>query len=394
MKDTLKKIALELKLSRLLVKDANPIDVLFNHGVMLLKQERYEDALEILNETLLYAELPEIHSNLAYANSRLHNYDIAVWHYRQSLKLRPNHPHTSNDLSLELLRLGQYKEGWELFEYRNFFENEFSDRYVKGRIKLWGGENIAGRRIFISKEQGFGDSIQFIRYLLVLCRKAAHVTWYCEPALLELFKHSFALPNVTFVDRVDQIDPHDYWLYQMSLPRIVEGIDWPYLAVPYTLDIQLPAGVKVGLVWKGSPRHTNDTNRSMRLEQFNCLPKHITYISLQKLNNDPFEVSRSTLNILEPLTKEGDFDETAKIIKQLDLVITIDSAVAHLAGALGVPCWVILPYHGSDWRWGVYGSKTTHLYNNMELFWKTGVKPESVTTTIAEQLAYYVTTLP
>jgi ADP-heptose:LPS heptosyltransferase len=94
------------------------------------------------------------------------------------------------------------------------------------------------------------------------------------------------------------------------------------------------------------------------------------------------------------LTKEGDFDETAKIIKQLDLVITIDSAVAHLAGALGVPCWVILPYHGSDWRWGVYGSKTTHLYNNMELFWKTGVKPESVTTTIAEQLAYYVTTLP
>ena len=385
---TLKKIALELKLNRLLAKDANPIDVLFNHGVMLLKQERYEDALEILNEALLYAELPEIYNNLAFANSRLYNYDKAITYYRKSLALRPNHPNTLNDIALELLRIGQFKEGWDLFEYRNVYENcsGFSDRYVKGRIKLWDGENISGKRIFISKEQGFGDAVQFIRYLPALAEKAEHVTWLCEPALLKLFQQSFSSSNITFVDNAVIIPECDCWLYQMSLPKILGEVEPNAYLNAGRRDFNLPDGFKVGLAWKGNSRHTNDANRSLNLYEFNILPK-IQYVSLQKLIYNQYEIADSSLNIIDVGSGLGDWDETAAVIDQLDLVICVDTAIAHLAGALGKPCWVILPYRGSDWRWGRYGTKDCRLYKNTTLFWmKDGFMSE-----IGKELERYIT---
>jgi tetratricopeptide (TPR) repeat protein len=380
------------QLYKSLMQTSNCMEYCFQYGVMLLKLQRYEEALEVLLTGLEKKELPEFYSNIAYANSKLHRYKDAIYYYGKAIALRPNYYKTYNDLSLELLRTGQFEEGWKLFEYRNMFDTGFSDRYVKGRLPLWNGEDITGKRIYVSKEQGFGDAIHFIRWLPELAKKAAHVTWLCEPALLKLFRHSFDLSNVTFVDNAETIPDCDYWLYQMSLPRLVDAVEAPYLTPPYTPHIQLPEGIKVGLAWKGNPRHTNDANRSMQLAQFDCLPQNVTYVSLQKLNPDIYEISRSVLNVVEPLTKLGDFDETANIIEQLDLVISVDSSVAHLAGALGIPCWVILPYDGSDWRWGLYGSKTTHLYNDMRLFWKTGTKYEYVTQEVAKQLERFIST--
>ena len=373
-----------------IVQNWGSIKYLFQYGIFLLKLNRYKDALEMFFAGVKIQELPEFYTNIAYAMSRLHKYEDAIYYYRKAIVLRPNHHVTYSDLSLELLRAGQFEEGWKLFEYRNMFDTGFSDRYVKGRLPLWNGEDITGRRIYVSKEQGFGDAIQFIRYLPKLLEKAAHITWLCEPALLTLFKHSFDSRNVTFVDNAETIPDCDYWVYQMSLPRLVDAVEAPYLTPPYTPHIQLPEGIKIGLAWKGNPKHANDVNRSMQLSQFNRFPIDVTYVSLQKLNDNPFEVSRSSLNIIEPLTTKGDFDETANIITQLDLVITVDSAVAHLTGALGIPCWVILPYVGSDWRWGQYGTNTTHLYNNMKLFWKTGIKSDFINEIISDQIKIFI----
>lgn len=383
---TLKRIALELKLSRLLVKDADPVDVLFNHGTELLKHERYEEAIEIFHELLLYAELPAIYNNLAYANSRLHNYESAMWHYRQSLKLRPNHSTTLNDLSLELLRNGQFREGWDLFEYRNIYESGFSDRYVKGRIKHWGGENIVGKRIFVSKEQGFGDAIQFIRYLPALAEITEHVIWLCEPALLELFRQSFCSSKITFVDNADVIPECDYWLYQMSLPRLVGEVEPNAYLKAHQRDFGLPDGIKVGLSWRGNSRHSNDHNRSINLSSLIDLPK-IQYVSLQKLIHNQYEISDSVYKILDIGSGLGDWDDTAAAIDQLDLIITVDTAIAHLAGALGKPCWVILPYYGSDWRWGPYGGQT-NLYRDMKLYWQPA--PQVIPPELARDLTEFI----
>jgi Tetratricopeptide repeat/Glycosyltransferase family 9 (heptosyltransferase) len=388
VKETLRQIALELKLKRLLVNDADPLKTLFSHSVLLLKQERYQEGIETLNEALLYAELPEIYSNLAFASSKLYDYDKAIAYYRKSLSLRPNHPNTVNDLSLELLRLGVWKEGWDLFEYRNVYENGFSDRYVKGRIPIWQGQDIAGKHIYISKEQGFGDAIQFIRYLPKLIEKADHVTWLCEPALLKLFQQSFDSSKVTFVDSFDTVPACDYWLYQMSLPRLVGEVEHNAYLNAYRREFHLPYGFKVGLAWKGNAKHVNDANRSLKLSDFDEMPE-IQYVSLQKLNDNPYEIDNSPQNIIDIGSSIGDWDETAAVIDQLDLVICVDTAIAHLAGAMGKPCWVILPYYGSDWRWGPYGNKRCRLYKNTTLFWMN--ESGTVMTEIAEELRRYIT---
>jgi len=366
----LRNIAKELRLTRLLTGVEKPLDVLFDYGVKLLKQDRYQEAFEIHQEALLYAELPEIHNNLAYASSRLHEYDRSIWHYRQSLKLRPNHYSTLNDLSLELLRAGQFKEGWELFEYRNIFQDGFSDRYVKGRIPRWQGEDLTGKKVFVSKEQGFGDAIQFSRYIHGLADIADHVYWYCEPALLILFQSSFLIENVTFIDNVDTVPECDYWLYQMSLPRIVEEEEiefYLYHCCHKSPEHALPPDPVIALSWKGNSKHSNNAHRSLDLSSFNGFPP-VPYVSLQKVNDNPYEVADSPLNILDIGGKIGDWHETAQVLSNTDLVITVDTALAHLAGALGTPCWVILPYYGSDWRWGPYGGQT-NLYANMTLYW-------------------------
>jgi Tetratricopeptide repeat/Glycosyltransferase family 9 (heptosyltransferase) len=385
--EALNRIARELRLNRLLTGAEKPVDVLFDYSVKLLRQERYHEALEILEDALLYADAPEIHNNIAYASSRLHDYDRAIDHYRESLKLRPNHPSTLHDLSLELLRVGQYTEGWKLFEYRNIFNTGFSDRYVKGRLPRWQGQDLAGKKIFVSKEQGFGDAIQFCRYIDALLDKAAHIYWLCEPALIKLLAQSFNPQDVTFVDNFETLPECDYWIYQMSLPMYFGNTSaHPYLkSLP--IDRIMPTGIKVGLAWKGNYKHANDANRSMKLCQFDQFPITAEYISLQKLNDDPDEISRSKLNIVDIGSGLGDFDETASVIDQLDLVIAVDTAIAHLAGALGKPCWVILPYYGSDWRWGRYGGQTD-LYENMKLYWQPA--PKTMPTNLIQDLTEFL----
>ena len=360
-------------------KHPEAYNFIFSYAYVLLSTYRYEEAIDMLYRGITIApRVPEFYTNIAYALSRMHKHEESIVYYKKALALKPDHYKSLFDMSLVKLRLGENEEGWKLHEYRNYrpAPDGFADRHVKGRIPLWDGnpESVKGKKVFVCKEQGFGDGLQFFRYLEPLANLASKVTVYCEPYLTKLFLSSNKCSNVSFIDKADDIDkiePHDLWFYQMSMPLIVgEPESKPYLfPVADTPVPQLPPGFKVGLAWQGNPKHINDKHRSLKLSMFDHFPKDITYVSLQANIHDHSEISKSKLNIIDVTKQLIDFNDTAKFLEQLDLVISIDSAVAHLAGAVGKKCWVYVPYEGSDWRWGTLGQQT-NLYHDITTYWQ------------------------
>jgi tetratricopeptide (TPR) repeat protein len=370
---------------------------MFSYAYLLLQNCRYIEAIDMLTRgSRINNNVPEFYTNIGYALSRMHKQKESIPYYKKAVDIMPDHYKSWFDWGLVELRLGNFKDGWRLHENRNLRTEpeKFSDRYVKGRLPLWDGnpESIKGARIFVSKEQGFGDGLQFFRYLEPLSKVASHVTYGCEQALEKLFKNSNTCENVTITSDYENIDPskYDFWLYQMSIPYAL-GVETGWGSPPAYLEAadcdvpQLPAGFKVGLAWRGNPRHINDKNRSLTLSMFDHFPKDITYVSLQANIIDKGEVARSKLNIIDVTPKLIDFNDTAKFLDQLDLIISIDSAPIHLAGALGKTCWVYVPYDGSDWRWGEYGTQSG-LYNDITTYWQDRMHNYDVLDRMAEDL--------
>lgn len=267
-----------------------------------------------------------------------------------------------------LLTQGRYGEGFELYEER--YSAQRSDPFQRPPetgSPRWTGQDLQGRSIVIWPEQGYGDQIQFCRYAALLkARGAAHVALVTHDALIDLFSSLEAVDEVmSFLQFKQRRDAYDYWSYVMSLPlHCGTRIDdvparLPYLAAPAQRlqhwRERLPQqGIRVGLVWKGSAGHTNDINRSLpglaSLAPLWTVPG-IAFVSLQKgQGEDEAAAPPATQPLLDLGSQIRDFADTAAIVQQLDLVICVDTAVAHLAGALNTPCWVLLPTQ-IDWRW-------------------------------------------
>ena len=243
----------------------------------------------------------------------------------------------------------------------------------------WDGGPLAGKRLLVHAGQGMGDTIQFARYLPALVAAGATVTLACAAALVPLLSQ---IAGIAVVRRVDGLPPHDLWVDQMSLPHrlgvgSIPGADG-YLATD-------PAGTaarqrafarlwRVGVVWAGNPAHSNDRNRSLprgeaaRLLQpllrLGATLPRLRLVSLQTgARQDELADPPGIAGLPAPL---GDFAETAEAIAALDLVITVDTATAHLAGALGTPVWLMLPY-APDWRWQL-NRHDSPWYGAMRLF--------------------------
>lgn len=267
-----------------------------------------------------------------------------------------------------LLTLGRYEEGFAFYEER--YSQQRSDPFQRPPdtdMPRWCGEDLRGRSIVIWPEQGHGDQIQFCRYAATLkARGAAHVALVTHDPLIELLASMDAVDEVlSFLQFKQRRDAYDYWSYVMSLPlHCGTRIDTipatlPYLSAPAARvehwAAQLPMqGLRVGLMWKGSAGHKNDINRSLpglaTLAPLWSVPG-IAFVSLQKGQGEDEAVAPPPAQPLLPLgTQIRDFADTAAIVQQLDLVICVDTAIAHLAGALGKTCWVLLPKH-VDWRW-------------------------------------------
>jgi hypothetical protein len=278
-----------------------------------------------------------------------------------------------------LLARGEMKPGWLEYEWRNKLEMA-KGRIPKIKAPVWNGMRLPGKRLLIIGDQGFGDTIQFARYIPMAAERCGEVAFACVNDLIQIMR---GIPGIGHIEsRWNKLPPHNCHVLLSSLPMLfgteVETIPAPipYLAADaedaaawkHRLASLLPAGVRrVGLVWAGRATHPNDRRRSMRLADLAPLAAidGVAFVSLQKpaLARDRLDVFPGIVDVSADLT---DFGQTAAVLMSLDLVITVDSAVGHLAGAMGRPAWVLLA-SPNDWRW-MHEREGSPWYPSLRLF--------------------------
>lgn len=270
------------------------------------------------------------------------------------------------EYALALLAAGRMEPGWQEYEFR-WLREPLRSRRALLPVPLWNGQAIAGKTILLVAEQGLGDTIQFIRYAFGLKALGATLILRAQPGLERLCRRCKAVDRV--LDKGEPVPAIDFYVYLMSLPRLstteLQSIPIPsgYLALPRH-DVQAApvkrALLRVGIAWAGNPDHARDAERSLALAALRPLlaVNGVQFYSLQRGGQ---ERQLATLGWADEVPSHGpdfhDMEDTARFVETLDLVISVDSAIAHLAGALGVAVWVWLPAH-ADFRWLATGSDT------------------------------------
>jgi tetratricopeptide (TPR) repeat protein len=300
------------------------------------------------------------HSNLATTLSDFDEWESAIAEHRRAIALQPDDPHFHWNLSLALLTVGDFQSGWAEFEYR-WGCRDFPSPVRGFAQPLWKGEPLNGRRILLYAEQGFGDTIQFARYVPLVAGLGGKVILEVHPELCRLLTGTPGAERV--IARGQPLPPFDVQCPLMSLPLALgTTIETIPLPAPISFDparakywrarlAELKPGRKIGLVWAGQSWHPNDHNRSIppeRLGPLGAIPD-ACFISLLKGSAQPPPPS-SPLAMTDWTSELGDFSDTAALLSELDLVITVDTAVAHLAGSLGKRTFLLLPFT-PDFRW-------------------------------------------
>ena len=389
-----------------------------NLGAALAQQKKFSEAAAVLRKAVqLNPKFPPAHNNLANVLSELEESDEAIKHWEAAIALAPDYHDALNNFGRALQLRGEHERSLQLLDRAvaaksddpdsrflrglgllaaGEFERGFADYHYRvackdfqlhGRAfsaqRAWNGEDLAGKTFLIHTEQGLGDTIQFIRYAPLLAeRGAARVIVECPPYLVDLLRTASGVSEV--IARGQPLPPFDLHAGVLDLPRLLQTTvqtvpaNVPYIrADPVRADrwfgeltsFSTPPGPRVGLVWSGNPKHANDRNRSMPLREFEPLAAlpNINFFSLQK-GPAAGQVSDSTLQLklIDHTARLHDFADTAALVTHLDLVIAVDTAVAHLAGAMGKPVWVLLA-KVADWRW-MLDRADSPWYPTMRLF--------------------------
>ena len=342
-------------------------DVLNNRGVALKFLNRAEEALTSYNKALaLNPDHVQALGNRGVLLQGLRRFDEALADFQRALAVKPNHPEAHWDMAFFRLLRGDFAVGWQEAEWR-WEKKEIVPRKRNFPQPLWlGKESLSGKTILLHAEQGIGDTIQFCRYAPLVAKKGAHIILEVQPALASLV--AGIKPSIDKLDVVAKGEslPHfDFHCPLMSLPlafgtteRTIPA-DVPYLHATddaiarWKERLGRSPSLRVGLVWAGNPAHTNDRNRSIPLERFAPLLSlpGVEFISLQKTASpDDMKALRDHGSVLDLGAELRDFTETAAIVSQLDLMVSVDTAAAHLAGAMGKPVYLLLPFM-PDWRW-------------------------------------------
>ncbi|MBF0304881.1 MAG: tetratricopeptide repeat protein [Alphaproteobacteria bacterium] len=355
--------------------------MLANRSAMLRSADRLDEAIDdarralVLHPTLVTALLA-LGSTLTMADRPLEGvpcFEMATWASPPGAML------ARWNQSLAVLKAGMFHEGWRLYENR-WEAPAFPSPRRSFAQSRWDGSPPDGRTILVHWEQGFGDTIQFSRYLALLRDRGARVVFECQKPLSRLME------TLDGVDRLVQagtpLPPFDAHLPLLSLPLLFDTTletipaTIPYLRADPALverfrGLVAPGpGRRIGLVWKGSGTHDNDRNRSLRLEwlaPLAALPG-VVFHSLQKDAGD--EAAAAGVELVDLAPHLDDFADTAAAMALMDLVITVDSAPAHLAGALGRPVWVLVPYC-ADFRW-LIDREDSPWYPGMRLYRQPG----------------------
>lgn len=327
-------------------------DAMNNIGILMEKIDRPDKA------QLCYFYALQFHpensaARLNYANGLrfVGEYVEADRQYAEVLKLDPDSPELALNAGMLALLLGDLKRGFELYE-RRFDVKEFPTKRFISERPLWRGEDLNGKTILLTEEQGFGDTFQFIRYARELKKLGATVWFYGNSMLMEIMQHVEGVDHA--FDRAES-EEYDFHCPLMSLPhRRNTTLETIPVGDPYIKPANHRNDTgkrRIGIIWAGSPKHGKDKWRSIEPESFQPIidsQPDAEFLSLQ-VGPRAHECSRlrGVTDIAPTVTGWMD---TANIIATLDLIICVDTGCAHLAGAIGVPVWLLIP-HSPDFRW-------------------------------------------
>ena len=344
-------------LEKALSIDVDLIDAHNNLGNTLVRLNRLSDAVDCFAAALSRKpDFVNALANQAAAFLAMGRVDDALSACQQAMALEGNHTDAHWNRGLARLISGDLTGGFADYEWR-WQLPEFVLPY--GEHNLWQGQNLSGKTLLVHSEQGFGDTLQMARYLPLLAEKGARLVVVTHQPLVTILAQS-GIADVVLAKDSD-IPAFDYHLPIMSLPlrfgttldSIPPAIDFFAEETGDQLTFDSGTELKIGLVWAGRPTHKNDQNRSIPLELFDQIAgmEDIGLVSLQVgIRADDLAAMPWRDGVRDVGRKLKNFYDTAQIINQLDLVITVDTAVAHLAGSMAKNCWVLLPY-APDWRW-------------------------------------------
>lgn len=350
-----------------------------NLGTIFEKQERIDDA--VAAHRCAVAADPDYargHANLAVALRNAGAIDAALAASHRAVALDPEQPLAQYNHAHFLLMNGDFAEGFEAYRWRRKCRT-LSDGDANFSEPEWQGEPLDGRTLLLFAEYGLGDALHFVRYVPLVAAMGARIILQVQPALASLLRQ---LPDVTVVARGEALPPFDLQLPLMSLPRVfgttLDTIpaDVPYLhpdpakLARWTAALADVTALKVGVVWAGNASHKGDRQRSLSAAA--VLPRLVMPgVQLYSLQKEPRPEDGEVLaalggDIVDLAPMLGDFADTAAAVAALDLVIAVDTSVAHLAGALGRPVWMLTPY-ALDWRW-LRDREDSPWYPTMRLF--------------------------
>jgi len=370
-----------------------------NLGNCLQKQSHYEESIEYYQQAInLTPDYADAYNGLAVGFYRLGNYNEAMKNCRKAIELKADHAQAYNTLAAVLEMLQRYDEAIECYDKTVEYAPDYAEAYcsrgilhlrhgrfakgwddyqwrlktekVKGTLlygkPFWQGEDFQGKTLLVQSEQGFGDSMQFVRYLPMVKARGGKVVLAEKPELIDLLGNLEGVDDLVDIRQLaDRGVGYDLYVPLLNLPAIFNtDMDTIPIRLPYLFANESKVdhwckaigedGFKVGIVWAGDPIHTNDHNRSCRLKDFMSLAKlkNVNLFSLQK--GSCVDQIKNWPSDIEPIEDIGqgfnDFSDTAAAIENMDLIISVDTSVIHLAGAMGKTAWLIIPYE-SDWRW-------------------------------------------
>ena len=344
------------------LQPGNPY-ALYNRANALRALGREEDAIETYGSALLSlpTHLPS-RVNLGQTLMALNRHGEALDAYRKALELAPDNADANFNEALALLTIGDYRRGFEKYEWR--WKRTGMDAKPRFRQRPWLGEaSLANKTILLHAEQGLGDTIQFVRYAPVLARAGAKVVLEVQPELKELLGTFDGVARV--IGRGEAVPPFDLHCPLASLPLALKTelssvpAELPYLRASepriarWRATIEARPGPRIAIAWSGRADHFNDRNRSIALDQLEPLlaTRGVSFISIQhELRPADAEQLKAQTGMLHVGGDLADFSDTAAVLALCDLTISVDTSVAHLAAAMGRPAYLLIPFQ-PDWRW-------------------------------------------
>ncbi len=352
-----------------------------------------EQAIELTKKAIeLSPNKAELWCNLGGIYGELKDMEKCIECCRKAIEIDPNWDAAHIDLAFSLMTIGQLQEGFKEYEWRfKCFRQLEHYRNAYDHSKRWKGikeQSIQGKRVIIVCEQGRGDVIQFIRYIKEVKNLGAYVIVQAYEDIKGIIERTEGVDETflrdTINDTGEEIPEHDYHFPILSIMPLTNC--WKISGEPYLKPLGIFDVAKgdykdtfnIGISWAGNPGHPNDRFRSIMLKEFKSIQtlENIKLFSLQvdvrphkhRFFKDPVDYTENCQDMslvnLVPFIQH--FDDTLVLMNGLHLIIAADTAIVHLAGAAGIPCWMLVPF-GADWRWGLEGNKT-NWYNSLELF--------------------------